>query len=80
MSDPWLAITYVAIFAVLGGVLAAWLLARARKTQVALAADRAEEYRAALAQQSATNGQLASELAGVNERLAAIEKLLRDVG
>ncbi|SNS40215.1 hypothetical protein SAMN06309944_0110 [Micrococcales bacterium KH10] len=80
MSDSWLAITYVAIFAVIGGVVSVWLLARARKTQLQQTAENAEQYRAALASQSATNERLAKELAGINERLAAVEKLLRDVG
>lgn len=80
MNDPWLAVTYVAIFAVIGGVLAAWLLARTRKAQVLDAVERTEEYRAALATQSAANDRVARELAQVTDRLTAIEKLLRDVG
>lgn len=80
MNDPWLALTYIAIFAVLGGVLAAWLLARTRRAQVQETAERNEEYRSALATQSAANEHVAGELSRVSERLAAIEKLLRDVG
>lgn len=80
MNDAWLAATYIAIFAVIGGVLAAWLLARTRKAQVQEAIDRTEEYRSALTTQSTANERVADELSQVNERLAAIEKLLRDVG
>ncbi len=80
MNDPWLAITYIAVFAVIGGVIASWLLARARKSQLVEAHDQIEQYRAALTEQSAANQQVAQELAQVTSRLAAIEGLLRDVG
>lgn len=80
MNDPWLALTYVAIFAVFGGILAAWLLARTRKAQVLDAVERTEEYRTALTAQSAANERVAHELTQVTDRLTAIEKLLRDVG
>lgn len=80
MSDPWIAAIYVTAFVVIGVIIAVVVLARARTAQALADADNAERYRS-LAEQSATSQQqAAAELARLSERVAAVEKLLREVG
>jgi hypothetical protein len=80
MSSGWLALTWIVIFTVVGGVTASWLLARARTAQARAGAELNHQYESLLTRQSATNEQVAGVLAQLNDRLGAIEKMLRDVG
>lgn len=80
MSDGWLALTWISVFATVGAVIAVWLLARARTAQTRATAEANAQYQQLLlASSSATEG-FAQELSRLDERLANIEKLLRDVG
>jgi hypothetical protein len=80
MGDAALAFTYVAIFGIIGGVVAVMVLARARVAGARADAEGAERYRELAERCADDQRRAADELARLTERVAAIEKLLRDVG
>lgn len=80
MTDPWIAAIYIAAFIALGAVIAVAVLARARTAQARADTDNGKRHRDLVAHQSAAQEQVAAELARLTERVAAIEKLLREVG
>lgn len=80
MTDGWLALTWISVFAVIGAVIAVWLLARVRTAQTRATAEVNAQHQQLLgAYSSATEG-FTQELSRLDDRLASIEKLLRDVG
>ncbi len=80
MSDGWLALTWIVVIGVLGVAVAAVVLARARVAAARAGAADGERYRQLAERCAAGQQQAAAELGRLTERLAAVEKLLRDVG
>jgi hypothetical protein len=75
-------ITILIVGLALVGVVVApvYLLTRARTAQAQADAETLRRYQALAEQSAASQQQIAAELARLTERVAAIEKLLRDVG
>lgn len=80
MSDAWLAAVWISVVIVVGLVVGVVLLARARTAQAQADAQNRQRYQDLAEQSAASQQQTAAELARLTERVAAIEKLLRDVG
>jgi hypothetical protein len=79
MSGLSLALTYISLFVVVGAVVAVITLARARTSVARAGGEQLQHYRE-LAERCATEQQrTADELEQLTDRLAAVEKLLRDV-
>jgi hypothetical protein len=84
MNDIALAITYIGVIAVLGTVVAVIALARARVAQARSGAEHLQRYRQFAERCTADQQRAAEELGRLTDRLAdrlaAVEKLLREVG
>lgn len=80
MSDPWIAAIYIAAFIAIGAIVAVGMLARARTAQARADAEHAQQYRDLVVRNASAQDRVAAELARLTERVAAVEKLLRDVG
>lgn len=80
MSDAWLAITYIAIIAVIGAVVAVVLVARARVAQARANAEHIKRYQELTERCAVGQQETAGELSRLTERVAALETLLREVG
>jgi hypothetical protein len=80
MDSSTLSILIVGL-ALVGAVVApVYLLSRARVAQAQADAEGRRRYQALAEQSAAGQQQVAAELARLTERVAAIEKLLREVG
>ncbi|AGL18506.1 hypothetical protein [Actinoplanes sp. N902-109] len=80
MSDSWLAATWIAVIVVLGLVAATVVVSRARVAGARAAGSHLEQYRAVTEAATASQREVAAELARLTERVAAVESLLRSVG
>jgi membrane-bound lytic murein transglycosylase MltF len=80
MSDSWLAVTYMLIVVVVGAVVAVVLVTRARVAQARADTDHVRHYQELAERCADSQRQLAGEVSRLTERVAAIEKLLREVG
>lgn len=79
MSEYSLAITYVSLFVVLGATVAVIALARARTSTARAGAEHLQRYRELAERCASEQHRTADELEQLTDRLAAVEKLLRDV-
>jgi hypothetical protein len=80
MNDTALAITYISIIAVIGAVVAVVIVTRSRVAQARANAEQVRRYQELADRCVAGQRQTAEELTRLTERIAAIEKLLREVG
>ncbi|MGH8914694.1 MAG: hypothetical protein ACRDZM_09305 [Acidimicrobiia bacterium] len=80
MSDAWLAISWIAVFLIIGATISVTAMARARKSSGETGAIQAERYRELAAKSADAQERLSEELASMNDRVAKIEELLRVVG
>lgn len=80
MNDTWLAVTWVAAFVVIGVVIAVTVTARAGVARARAKAEAGQRYQELAERCAAGQQQTAEELGRLTERVAAVEKLLRDVG
>lgn len=80
MNDGWLAIIWVALFVVVGAVFAVGMLLRARTVQARADAQLQQRYRELAEQSVASQEATAAQLAELTSRVAAVERLLKEVG
>lgn len=86
MDDSWIPLLVILglviiVIAIMGGIVGrAAMKAHAVKVKAQAGADNSLRYQELAEQCAASQQQTAAELGRLNERVAAIEKLLRDVG
>jgi hypothetical protein len=80
MSDGWLAAIYIAVFVVLGLVIAVVVISRTRIVVARAAEAQVQHYREVAERAAAAQREVAEELARLTDRVAAVEALMRSVG
>jgi hypothetical protein len=80
MSDGWLAAIYIAVFVVLGLVIAVVVISRTRITVARATEAQVQQYREVAERAVAAQREVADELARLTDRVAAVEALMRSVG
>lgn len=80
MSDGWLAAIYIAVFVVLGLVIAVVVISRARVVVAHATEAQAQQYREVAERAAAAQRAVAEELTRLTDRVAAVEALMRSVG
>jgi hypothetical protein len=80
MSDGWLAAIYIAVFVVLGLVIAVVVISRTRIVVARAAEAQVQHYREVVERAAAAQREVAEELARLTDRVAAVEALMRSVG
>jgi hypothetical protein len=80
MGDGWLAAIYIAVFVVLGLVIAVVVISRTRTVVARAAGTQVQQYREVAERAAAAQREVADELARLTDRVAAVEALMRSVG
>jgi hypothetical protein len=80
MSDGWLAAIYIAVFVVLGLVIAVVVISRTRIVVARATETQVQQYREVAERAAAAQREVAEELARLTDRVAAVEALMRSVG
>jgi hypothetical protein len=80
MSDGWLAAIYIAVFVVLGLVIAVVVISRTRIAVARATEAQVQQYREVAERAAAAQREVAEELARLTDRVAAVEALMRSVG
>jgi len=80
MSDGWLAAIYIAVFVVLGLVIAVVVISRTRITVARATEAQVQQHREVAERAAAAQREVAEELARLTDRVAAVEALMRSVG
>jgi hypothetical protein len=80
MGDGWLAAIYIAVFVVLGLVIAVVVISRTRIVVARATEAQVQQYREVAKRAAAAQQGVADELARLTDRVAAVEALMRSVG